>query len=88
MDNTMVIALTKPIKFGEETISELKLREPVARDFRELNATKPFAMILDLAAILSGVPASAIDQLSAADMMVVCDKVGGFLPDSRKTGAT
>ncbi len=88
MDNLMVITLTKPIKFGEETLRELKLREPVARDFRDLETTKPFAMILDLAAILSGVPASAIDQLCAADMMVVCDKVGGFLPDSQKTGAT
>lgn len=84
----MVIPLTKPIKFGEETISELKLREPVARDFRELNATKPFGMMLDLAAILSGVPASAIDQLNAADTMTVCNKVGAFLPDAPKTGAT
>ncbi len=88
MDNVMVIGLTKPIKFGEETIDKLTLREPVARDFRELNATKPFAMMLDLAATLSGVPVSVIDQLCATDTMAVCDKVGGFLPASPTTGAT
>lgn len=84
----MEIVLTKPIKFGEETIDKLTLREPVAKDFRELKDTAPFAMMLDLAAALSGVPTSAIDQLSAADTMAVCDKVGGFLPASQKTGAT
>lgn len=88
MDNSMVIKLTKPIKFGEETISELKLREPEGKDFRQIESVKPFAMVLDLAAILSGVPASVIDRLNAADTMAVMDKVGGFLPDSQKTGAT
>ena len=84
----MEILLTEPIKCGEETIDKLVLRKPVARDFRELDASKPFAMMLDLAAALSGVPVSVIDQLSAADTLAVCDKVGGFLPASPKTGAT
>lgn len=84
----MEIVLIKPIKFGEETITMLKLREPVGRDFRGLDATNPFTMMLDLAAVLSGVPASAIDQLSAADTMVVCEKVGSFLPASQATGAS
>ncbi len=88
MDNSIVIPLTKPIKFGEETIDKLTLREPVGKDFRQLDSVKPFAMVLDLAAILSGVPASVIDRLNATDTMAVMDKVGDFLPASQKTGTT
>jgi len=45
-------------------------------------------MMLDLAAAVSGVSPSVIDQLSAADTMAVFDVVGGFLPGSQKNGAT
>lgn len=86
--NGLEIVLTNPVKFGEETIDKLVLREPVARDFRGMKSTEPFAMMLDLAAAVSGVSPSVIDQLSAADTMAVFDVVGGFLPSSQKNGAT
>lgn len=88
MDDFMVIPLTKPIKFGEETISELKLREPEGKDFRQLKSMNPFAMMLELATAISGVPDSVIDRLNAADTLAVCEKVGSFFPDSLKTGAS
>lgn len=85
-DNT--IPLVKPVKFGEETITELRIREPVGRDFRTLDPRQPMGMVLDLAAILAGVSPKVIDQLGAADTMAVFEMVSGFLPASPKTGET
>jgi hypothetical protein len=81
------IQLGSPIKFGDEEIGVLKLREPRARDFRAIgNLDKPFAAMLDLAASLTDLPASALDELDAPDTMKVVEAVSGFLPQSLPTG--
>lgn len=81
------IQLTSPVRFGNEEIGVLKLREPRARDFRAIgNLDKPFAAMLDLAASLADLPASALDDLSASDTMKVVEAVSGFLPQSLPTG--
>lgn len=88
MSEPIEIILKEPVTFGSETIEKLVLRRPVGRDFRELDATRTFAMMLDLAAALAGVSPKVIDQLCAEDTLAVCDRVGGFLPGSPKTGAS
>lgn len=87
-ESGFALVLSKPVQFGSETITQLTFREPVGRDFRDLNPSKPMGMVLDLAAVLSGVSPKVIDSLCAADTMAVFEKVGGFLPGSQTTGET
>ena len=82
------LTLSKPVQFGSEAITQLTFREPVGRDFRDLNPRKPMGMVLDLAALMAGVSPTVIDSLCAADTMTVFEKVSDFLPGSQKTGET
>ncbi|GAA5783938.1 hypothetical protein GCM10007860_09150 [Chitiniphilus shinanonensis] len=76
----IVIALSKPLRFGEEDIAELQLREPCAGDFRVLsNPQAVLACSLDLAAELAGLPPSALDRLNTADTEAVVRAVNPFL---------
>ena len=78
--------LTHPIEIGTETVSELTVRRPKAKDFRRLPANPAFGDILDMAAKLCDVPASTIDELDPEDLMPLMDMVGDFLPTSLATG--
>lgn len=81
------IKLKHPIKFGDaETITELTVRRPIAKDFRVLPAKPAFGDILNLAAKLCEQPPSVIDMLDAEDLMPLMDVVGSFLPSSLATG--
>ncbi len=89
MANTQTITLQSPIKFGEETISTISLRDAKAKDFRNLKSLdKPFAMMLDLASELSGLPAVALDELAAEDFSVLMEAMSGFLAGFQVTGKT
>lgn len=83
------ITLQHPVQFGEETISVLELRNAKARDFRSLKSLdKPFAMMLDLAAELSGIPASVLDEIDAEDFPQLMEVMSGFLAGFQGTGKT
>lgn len=78
----VVLPLSRPITLADgSTLSELTLHEPSAIDMRsmpvggELNV----GMLLDLAANVAGVPASALNQLSASDVMGVVAAMGKFM---------
>ncbi|MBM3114994.1 phage tail assembly protein [Jeongeupia naejangsanensis] len=76
----IVITLNRPVRFGDDDITELKLREPLAGDFRAL--TEPFDLFtcsFNLAAELAGVPASVIDRLGLDDTQAVIEAVNPFL---------
>lgn len=76
----IVIPLSKAVPFGESEIAELRLREPVAGDFRVVtNPTDVFGSSLDLAAELSGVPATVINRLCIDDTQAVIKAVNPFL---------
>jgi hypothetical protein len=73
----------------EETITEVKLRRPKGKDLRimdrhEGNIAKGMAMV----ARLSGLDDHVIDELDGEDLMVLLDRVAGFLPDGPATGGT
>ena len=80
------LKLKHPIEFGSETISELVVRRPKARDFRGLPAKPTFGDILDMAGKLVGQPKAVIDDLDTEDLMPLMDMVGDFLPSSLTTG--
>ncbi|TJZ78791.1 phage tail assembly protein [Chitiniphilus eburneus] len=76
----LVVTLSKPLRFGEEDITELRLREPCAGDFRVLaNPQAVLASSLDLAAELAGLPSSVLDRLNTDDTEAVVRAVNPFL---------
>jgi hypothetical protein len=80
------IVLRKPIQFGQETISELEIRDPKAKDFRKFPMQPAMGDILDLAGHLAGQPKQVIDELGVQDMMEVFEIVGAFFPFGLETG--
>ncbi len=83
------ITLLHPVQFGDQTITTLDIRKPKARDFRALgNLDKPFAMMLDLAAQLTALPASVLDDLDAEDLGPLVEVMSGFLGGFQGTGKT
>lgn len=88
MSDSVVIQLTRPLAFGSDTIDCLTVRRPKARDFRAITSSAPFAVILDLAAALTHVPARYLDELDVDDFTALSEVVGGFLPQSPGTGKT
>lgn len=77
----VTLKLAKPIEAHGETVVELVLAEPCAKHMRDLplSGTPSIGLLLDMAAAVSGLPPSAIDQLGAADTMKVVEVLSGFL---------
>ena len=83
------ITLKDPIQFGTETITELQLRAPKAKDFIGMPMSgHTGGDIIKLAVKLSGQPDAVIGELSIGDFMEVADIIGGFFPDGQLTGPT
>lgn len=75
------IKLNTPIEAHGNTVSELTLRAPKAKELRDLPIKQNMTMgdLYGIAAACADVPPSSIDQLDAADIMKVMEVVGGFL---------
>lgn len=80
------LKLKHPIEIGSETITELTVRRPKAKDFRVLPAKPAFGDILNMAAKLCEEPPSTIDELDPEDLMPLMEMVSAFLPTSLTTG--
>jgi hypothetical protein len=77
----VTVKLDEPIEFGSETISELTIRSPKAKDMRGLPMEGAnIGHILDLVAKLCGQPPSVIDELGTADLLKVSEHVANFIP--------
>lgn len=83
----MKVALSKPVKQGDEEIRELTLREPTAGDVMECGypltigdgeATPNAAVVGKLIARLAGVPPSVVKQLAVHDFQACLGVVLGF----------
>lgn len=84
--DSKTVKLKEPIQHGSDTITELTLRKPKAKDFRKLPLEPNFGDILDLIARLAGQPPSVIDEMAAEDLTEVADHVAGFMPAGLGTG--
>jgi hypothetical protein len=83
------IKLITPIQFGDEKITELNIRRPIAKDFRSLTSMeKPFSAMFDFAASLADLPPAVIDKLDVDDVPAVVEVVSGFLSKFPQTGQT
>ena len=88
MASPVTVKLKDPIPFGSETITELTLREPLAKDFRRMPLNPNTGDLLDFAGQLAAQPKAVIDQLRRRDMQAVLEVVGGFFDDGPATGPT
>ncbi len=93
-----VIALREPVKFGEETITQLEYRKPTGKDIIECGhplkfdfAADPVQITLDerkMAAMMSALyrqPPSVIGRLSPNDWTTAAWALAGFFtPDLTK----
>lgn len=86
----VTVTLVYPIKFGEQTITELKFRPLTGKEMRlsSGSARDLFAQstLLEYAGILSGQPLHIIDLLQGVDAIEVIEAITGFFIASRKTG--
>lgn len=78
---------TPVVLTATETVTEIEFTPPTGRDLREMPLDmKTMDEILKLAARCSGKPAALFDKLDVADVMGVAEVVGGFFPESPRTG--
>lgn len=89
-DGSAVVTLHFPLKSGKETITELTIRRPRAKDLRKMDNSKGgdigkgLALLVDL----SRRAATEIDELDSSDVQL-CTEVMGFLQQPpRRTGAS
>jgi len=80
-DRYTTYKLQFPVEYGDNLITELKIRRPQGKHLRglKLNALDDVEVALDLLGSLSGQPPQAIDLLEAPDVMGALEVLGAFL---------
>ena len=80
-DRYTTYKLQFPVEYGDNLISELKIRRPQGKHLRglKLNVLEDIEVALDLLGKLSGQPPQAIDLLELPDIMAVMEVLGDFL---------
>ncbi len=86
LNGSVTVKLVEPIQFGSETISELVVRKPKAKDFRRMPGKPGMGDMLDLLGALTGQPKAVIDELCLADMTAATGVLEVFMPGGRETG--
>ena len=66
-----IIKLKTPVKHGEEEITELKFRKPIAKDLRNFNISdlNNFGKTIQISSILTGLPESIVASIDGGDLM-------------------
>lgn len=82
----MKIKLNTPIQYGSETIAELELRAPKAKDMRGMPLQMDFDSMLTLASRCTAQPPSVIDELSFDDLTAVMEEISNFIGRGLPTG--
>ena len=75
--------LKYPVKVGEgeEQLTEIVIRRPIARDFRFMDVGRTdVEKAIILLAGLSGLPQSTIEELDAEDFTILADMIGADAP--------
>ena len=82
----VVVALDFPIKYGEETVTEIGLKRPKAKHLKNLVGKTDEEKAFNLAVKLSGRPPSFFDEVDGVDFIKVTGVIGDFLANGRKVG--
>ncbi len=75
--------LKKSLQFGDETITELSFRDPVAGDIYHFSDKVTMKDLLELASNLSGYPPSILKNLKLSDAMKIAEMMGKFMGDGQ-----
>ncbi|MBJ7543275.1 phage tail assembly protein [Rhodomicrobium udaipurense] len=90
MTTEQKFTLEFPVKVGGKAFNLLTLRRPKVRDVRDVERVRQadgdFAAGIALAAVVTGLPVDAVEDMDAADFMKLSEAVAGFMP--RATPAT
>lgn len=80
------VRLKYPIEYGQEVITELKLRRAKGREYRMFHSGEPsMSDMLDLLGKLCGQAPSVIDELDGEDIEAAFVALEKCLPSSLKT---
>lgn len=74
-----IIKLKKPIKWGEDTITEVELQPLTGRHIRGVSAKPSLDELMKVASKASGLPDKVFDLMSAKDVVAVAEAVGEAL---------
>lgn len=93
VNDAVVITLKKPIRYGDQLLTFLELREPTAGDLRRLGdlsegLSNPFRLGLELAAVQTGIPDKVLDRLSLEDLGEVVKYLNPFVFGSLSVSVT
>lgn len=90
-DKFRTLTLQSPVEYGDNIVTELKLRRPLGKHFRRFSLNDMENMDMDtmmnLVGDLSGQPPKLIDQLEMEDLFAAMEMVGSFF-DNIKTLST
>lgn len=84
---TTKIKLQHPFTYGSETIHELDIRRPKAKDLRGLPVKMGMDDMLTLAGRCAAQPDSVINELDIVDTMTLVEVIGNFMDSSLPTGS-
>lgn len=89
MQLPVIIKLTRPVKHGEDDVTELKITRPmVAGDLRGIKVTEmTFDDLLLVGSRLTGYPPSVLAQLSVPDFTRLNGVVMAFFDGGPETGS-
>lgn len=84
MARTVTIRLREPIEQDGSVIAEVTVRSPKVRDLRAIDAktgrdAAEFDKGILMAALLTGIPVEAVEEMGAADFASVSEAVAGFM---------
>ena len=81
----ITVKFDEPFEYGGETITELKIRKPVARDLYYLeDFERPMMMMSSLLVTLSERPSELIDNMPTAAFFQCTGVLEGFLGQAKK----
>lgn len=74
----------------EESITEIKLRRPTAKELRLADSfgERMVGMMIAMISALSGEEETTVERIDAEDFGELAELIEGFLPDGQKTGET
>lgn len=81
MNFPLIIKLDKPLKHGDEDITEVKiLREPVAGDLRDMNLSRvTFGDVMQVLSRISDCPLPILNKLTMKDLSKFVPQMTDFL---------
>jgi len=76
----LIITLRKPVEFGGQVYSELKLREPTAGEYEQVDNVKgATATDILMVSLVSGIPRQVVAKIGMRDVGEAARYLGRFI---------